>query len=214
MNRMSSIYLLSFALCISSLQAKIIQITDENGYTEALKQNDRLVVEFAADWCSVCNNIKKPFEEVANEDEFGKVAFAHVNVDKLDSISKQNGVVGVPTFVYLEKGAKKTEDIGVQNLSAFKEHLRDSIRKTFLIAQNESGETSINQPQPTMADITSQDTTPTGEETQPTAPTIPEEPNFFVRILNAVQEFFVLVVYKIKEFFVMIFDAIKGLFGK
>ncbi len=209
MNHISRLIFCSlFILTLSTLQAKIIQISDEDTYNQALKNNQRLVVEFSADWCSVCNNIRKPFEEVADEDEFGNVAFVQVDVDKLDNISKQNGVVGVPTFVYLEKGDKKVEEIGVQNLPAFKDHLRDNLRKTFKVAQNEPADAALGKTDPTMADITSQDIA-----TDEAKPVAPEEPNFLARIIEAITSFFTLVISKIKEFFETIFNAIKGFFG-
>lgn len=211
MNRMSKIALLSLALTtLMHLQAKIIRISTEEAYNQAIKNNQNLIVEFAADWCSVCNNIKGPFEEIANEDEFGNVAFVQVDVDKLDTISKQNGVVGVPTFVYLEKGDKKIEEIGVQNLPAFKDHLRDNLRKTFKVAQNDPVDAVIDKTPPTMADITAPDVS-TDQAAVP-APAV--EPNIFSRIINAIISFFMFIIEKIREFFVTVFNAIKGFFGK
>ncbi len=207
MNRFSYILYFSFLILIlSTLQAKIIRISDENMYNEALRSNEQLIVEFSADWCSVCNNIKKPFEEIAAEDEFGNVTFAQVDVDKLDSVSKQNGVVGVPTFVYLEKGNKKVEEIGVQNMPTFKEHLRDNLRKTFKVVQNAPSDAGMMQQDPTMADITDQDVSTDAKAA--------EEPNFFARIVDAVTSFFMFIIVKIKDFFLMIINAIKGFFGK
>jgi thioredoxin 1 len=210
MNRFLKIVFASLALsALSSLQAKIIRVADEAAYNEALKNNQRLIVEFSADWCSVCNNVKKPFEEIANEDEFGNVAFIQVDVDKLDSISKQNGVVGVPTFVYLEKGDKKVEEIGVQNLPAFKDHLRDNLRKTFKVVQNTPVDITGGNRSTTMADITSQDVVVDSDTQAASA-----EPNFFARLINAIVSFFMFIIEKIREFFVTIVNAIKGFFGK
>lgn len=209
MNRISKLICLSLAItALSTMQAKIVRVSSEDTYNDLLKNNKRLIVEFAADWCSVCNNVKKPFEEIANEDEFGDVAFVQVDVDKLDSISKQNGVVGVPTFVYLDQGDKKIEEIGVQNLSAFKDHLRNNLRKTFKVVENQTTNSSLGTQTPTMADITTQDI---AVETEITPPA---EPNFFTRLINAVIAFFMFIIDKIRAFFMTIIGAIKGFFGK
>ncbi len=208
MNRFSKFFSLALVIgTLSSVQAKIIHVSDEEAYNEALKNNQQLIVEFSADWCSVCNNIKQPFEEIANEDEFGSVTFMQVDVDKLDSVSKQNGVVGVPTFVYLEKGDKKVEEIGVQNLPAFKDHLRDNLRKTFQVAKNAPVDIVMGNRSKTMADITSQDVAVDKD-----APA--KESNFFSRFINAIIAFFMFIIEKIREFFVTIVSAIKGFFGK
>jgi len=206
MNRITFLTYLSICILTSTINAKMIQVSDEDTYNQALKSNQQLVLEFSADWCSVCNNIKKPFEDIANEKEFGNVAFVQVDVDKFNDLSKKHGVVGVPTFVYLEKGDKKIEEIGVQNLPAFKDHLRDNVRKTFQLAQNDMSDAELGQMDQVMADITEQDIV----IDEPPV----EEPNFLVRIMEAVTSFFVFIFSKIKECFTMIVDAVKGLFGQ
>jgi thiol-disulfide isomerase/thioredoxin len=197
------------ALAATTLaHAKTIYISSEEQYNQALKDNKQLVVKFSADWCSVCNGIRSPYEQIADEKEFSEVAFAQVDVDKLDGISKQNGIVGVPTFVYVENGAKKVEEIGVQNMPAFKDHLRDNLRKTFKLVQNDI-DMSMSGEQAT--------TTDTGSATSDMqAPATPEQgnENMFMSILLSIKNFIMLVLLKIQEFFMMIIDAIKGFFNK
>lgn len=192
----------------ATMQAKIVHITNEDQYNEALKSNKQLIVEFSADWCSVCNNVRAPYEQIANEKEFSQVAFCQVDVDKLDGVSKQNGIVGVPTFVYVENGAKKVEEIGVQNMPAFKDHLRDNLRKTFQLAQNDIDMSmSGNQPDVVTDEVMAIDVTAPAPEAQP-------EPNFFMKIVLAVKNFVMLILSKVQEFFSTIVDALKGFFSK
>jgi thiol-disulfide isomerase/thioredoxin len=192
------------ALCSTALRADVLQINSEDHYKQAMSSNKNMVVEFSADWCSVCNGINTPFEEIAGETEFQQVAFAKVNVDKLDSVSKQNGIVGVPTFLYVEGGQKKVEEIGVQNMPAFKDHLRENLRKNFKLAQNETPQEIA----PAMA---------TAEVIVDVEAPIPArahvEPNFFMKIILGVKNFIMMIFMKIAEFFTTIFDAIKGFFG-
>jgi thiol-disulfide isomerase/thioredoxin len=194
------ITLLVLALAGGMAQAQFIRIQDENQYQDALKSNKNMVVEFAADWCSVCNGVKQPFQELSSEPEFQQIAFAQVDVDKLDGISKQNGVVGVPTFVYLENGSKKVEEIGVQNMPAFKDHFRQNIRKTFKLAQNDSMPMEMESAQMEMA------------VEMPSAPAA--EPNMFMKFFYMIKDFIMMIFLKIKEFFMMIINWVSGLFGK
>ncbi len=189
------------ALHVSPVTAKLINIQDEAQYSQELAANPNMIVEFSADWCSVCNGIRKPFEEIASEPEFQQVAFAQVDVDKMDGISKQNGIVGVPTFVYVENGQKKVEEIGVQNMPAFKDHLRQNLRKTFKIAQNNVPTEIVTDEEVTL-------------DIQPSAAPPAEEPNAIVKFFNMIFSFIMMVVMKIKEFFMMIIDSIKGFFNK
>ncbi len=191
----------------ASLHANIVQISDENQYnSEILGSNKRVLVKFSADWCSVCNGIQKPFEEIADEDEFSGITFAHIDVDRLDGVSKQNGIVGVPTFVYIENGTKKVEEIGVQNMPAFKNHLRENLRKTFQVAANESTEKLVD---PAHIEDTKQTIKKVMAQTAPAT----EEPNIFMRVLNPITNFIMMIVSKIIGFFTTIIDAIKGFFN-
>jgi len=192
------------ALCNSALRADVLQIKSEADYKQAVSAHKNMVVEFSADWCSVCNGINAPFEEIAGETEFQQVAFAKVNVDKLDSVSKQNGIVGVPTFLYVEGGQKKVEEIGVQNMPAFKDHLRDNLRKNFKLAQNET-------PQEIAPAMASEEVIVDVEAPMPASTQV--EPNFFMKIVLAVKNFIMMIFMKVAEFFTTVFDAIKGFFG-
>jgi thioredoxin-like negative regulator of GroEL len=189
-------------LATSLAEGSLITITDEDHYAQELKNHDRLLIKFSADWCTVCNSIKKPFEEIANEAEFAPIAFAQVDVDKLDGISKQNGIVGVPTFVYVEKGNKKVEEIGVQNMPAFKEHVRDNLRKTFQLAPNAAAASAMTE---------SQNNSDTAVQTTSDA-TTSTPANFMMAIVQKIMSVLKFIVAVIKKFFTTIIDAIKGLF--
>ncbi len=204
MNRCFRLIILTISLSVGSFQAQVIRVGNEEQYKQTIGNHQNILVEFSADWCSVCNSIKKPFEEIANEGEFNKVAFVQVDVDKLDSVSKQNGIVGVPTFIYMENGGKKVEEIGVQNMPTFKDHLRDNIRKTFALAQNEPADSQMA---PVMVEEIMVDVQSSA------APEAMAEPNFFMRIFTMIKDFIVMILSKIQGFFTTIIDAIKGFFG-
>ncbi len=209
MNRRAVLASLLLFAAITTIQAKVIRISDEDQYNNTLKSNKNMLVKFSADWCSVCNGIEKSFEDITDEKEFDHVAFADVNIDKFDELGKKNGIVGVPTFVYVENGNKKVEEIGVQNMPAFKDHLRENLRKTFKVAQNEAPTMDAGQ-EPTQEMIA--EAVAIDVELPAEAPPA-AEPNFFMKIVDVIKNFFILIFEKIKEFFTTIIDAIKGFFG-
>ena len=201
-------FMVAILFSMLTLNAKINHIMNEDDFNTTISKNKRVIVEFSADWCSVCNGIQKPFEEIADEAEFQGITFAQVDVDKLDGVSKQNGIVGVPTFVLLENGNKKVEEIGVQNMPTFKEHLRDNLRNNFDKEESVTEEEIQQAPSEDQIDqIVVEEQTAT-----PAAPAAPE-PNFFIRILTTIKNFIMAILIKIKDFFMTIVDAIKGLFG-
>ncbi len=125
--------LLFFLLChYMSTDTKVINITEERVFDNLIKENDKkVIVEFSANWCGACTQVKKPFEEVAAESEFDTITFVCINIDQAPTICKKYQIDGIPTFLYLENGKQKEKDIGVQDLRAFKDHLRGILRKNF-----------------------------------------------------------------------------------
>ena len=115
--------------------ARVTEVNSDQEYEEAIKAETPMLIEFAADWCGVCNNIKEQFDRVSEEAEFKNVRFVRVNIDKAREASKKNAIVGVPSFLYLEGGQKKNEAVGVRSLNAFGESLKEELRKTFNTAQ-------------------------------------------------------------------------------
>jgi thiol-disulfide isomerase/thioredoxin len=130
-------FLYILLLISGSIQAKVTHVIEDR---TVLGTKQPLVVKFAAAWCTTCQQIAEPFEAVSDEVEFQHVIFAHVDIDRNEEVCKQHGVIGVPTFAYLDNGSKKGQIIGAKDLSLFKDHLRESIRSHFNMP---SGETRV-----------------------------------------------------------------------
>ena len=122
------VFLYLLLIVAGSLHAKVIHVVEDKG---VLNVKQQMVVKFAASWCSTCQHIAEPFEAISDEAEFQHILFAHVDIERHEEISKQHGVIGVPTFAYLDNGSKKGQEIGAKDLNAFKDHLRGSIRSHF-----------------------------------------------------------------------------------
>ncbi len=191
----------------NALHAKIVIVENENDYKKnVVDNNNPLIIKFSADWCSVCNNVARPFEEISNEPEFSGVTFIQVDVDKLDSVSKQNGIVGVPTFIYRNNGIKIVEEIGVQNMSEFKNNLRQNLRTNFKATTTQTTPDSTVAP---AADVVEEQIAITTDE----AAAQPEQSNAFMQILKTITALLLAMLMKIKDFFMMIINTIKGFFG-
>ena len=125
-------------LCISSLaltyamkmDTHFIHIKTRDEYNKMVKENkEPMVVQFAASWCSVCQNVKQPYEDVAMESEFKNVMFARVDVDELSDVAQENNVMGIPTHVYQKDGEMKDQSVGVESMEGYKDELRTNVRK-------------------------------------------------------------------------------------
>ena len=117
-------------------KARFIEIENEKQFNKDVMENKQpTLVQFSADWCGVCQTVKKPFESVAKDPDFKNVTFARVNIDKNMSLSKKHEITGVPTFLYINKGKKIKNEIGVKNIDQFQDSLRSTVRTTFNLTQ-------------------------------------------------------------------------------
>jgi len=202
-----------------NVSANMITISNEAQYNqEVLLSRTPVVVEFAADWCSVCKGIEKPLQEIAQEQEFAHVTFAQVDIDHLEGISRQNGIVGVPTFMYIEQGKKVNEEVGIQNMAGFKNHLRDNIRNNFKVAQTQ-------EPAQVPSAITqkkSESTQPAAIQQEPQAqqqeekpkPPVEQEQNWFMQLICYIKMILLTIINKILEAFKALIDTVMGWFGR
>lgn len=123
---------LSLLLLAPYAHAKIVNVSNDAEYNEQVLQSEKpCVVKFAADWCGVCQGVKKPYEELADEEDLDHVQFVHVDIDQASDLSKKHGVVGVPTFIFIIEGNKIDEQVGVQDMDAFKGNMREDVYKKF-----------------------------------------------------------------------------------
>ena len=94
--------------------SNMIQVTDENFEQEILKSDVPVVVDFGAEWCGPCKQLKPIIEELAAEFA-GRVKIADVNVDKARESAMKFGVMSVPTVLYMKDGAVQDSQIGMTN---------------------------------------------------------------------------------------------------
>lgn len=199
-NRLTYFFLLLIIIACPLL-AQVINIDNTQQYLQIIQQNNPTLVKFAADWCGVCQGVKLPFQEVAHEQEFNTVTFAQINIDTMKELTKKYDIAGVPTFIYLHNGNNLNQEVGVQNMTTFKEDLRNNLRKTFNLAQNES-ETK-EKIRPISAPI---------EQKSSRKPLEKEKPQPTQGILGTIKDFFEKIVVLIGKVTKYIIDKIMGLF--
>ncbi len=123
--------------CTAVIYTKVIFITNDAQFKQQVLQNKKpVLVQFSAQWCGACTNVKKLLEEIADDPIFSAVAFARVDIDQAPSLSKQNSIIGVPTFIYFENGTIKDLEIGVQNVQTFKKHVQEKLKTLFSLEHN------------------------------------------------------------------------------
>lgn len=100
---------------------KVIDINNENFEKEVMQSDKKVFIDFYANWCGPCRMMMPIVEELSEEVD---VKFVRVNVDVNEEISRQFGIMSIPTFVVMEKGKEIDKKIG----SASKEELLEMLK--------------------------------------------------------------------------------------
>ena len=69
-----------------------------------LKNNEKVVFLFSADWCPDCRFIEPFMPEVENE--FSQFTFIYVDRDEFIEVCAESDVFGIPSFIAYEKGTE------------------------------------------------------------------------------------------------------------
>lgn len=79
-------------------------------YDAVLNNNEKVFVDFYADWCEPCKMLGPVVEEVSHEYE--DVKFIKVNVDQLPDVAGRYGIMSIPTMLVFRNGEKVESAVG------------------------------------------------------------------------------------------------------
>ncbi|OAQ62950.1 thioredoxin-like protein [Pochonia chlamydosporia 170] len=83
--------------------AQYINSTEE--LQTLLSSTTYVAVDFFADWCPPCKTIAPVFENLASKhSKPGYLAFAKVNVDKVQELAQIYRITAMPTFLFFKDG--------------------------------------------------------------------------------------------------------------
>lgn len=176
------------------------------------------VIKFYAPWCGACKAIADSFHEISKDPEFKGVKFVEVNIDEQGQLAQDNGVVGIPTFLYVQNGTTKHKEVGIKNMETFKQAMRQTIRNTFNVSLNQSIDAHVDTHGHTTA--TAQPTTQhaaTEAQTAAAQPIVPAQPAVHgheAGLLTKIHAMFITIFTKIKDMIIGIFHWIKSLFAR
>ena len=76
-------------------------ILTKNNFSETLKDNKVVMVDFWAPWCGPCRMLGPTIDEIKKEYDNKEVVVAKVNVDEESQLSGQFGIRGIPAVFKL-----------------------------------------------------------------------------------------------------------------
>lgn len=92
----------------------------ENEFQQEVTSQNKVLVDFYADWCGPCKMLAPILEEVAQETE---VPIVKVNVDENPNLARQFSVMTIPTLALFQNGELKNRSTGVIPADAVKEFI-------------------------------------------------------------------------------------------
>jgi thioredoxin 1 len=93
-----------------------MEILNNKTFDEYINKEERVIINFSAEWCGPCRMMKPLLEKVSGNYE-GRLA--KIDVDQSPEISSKYGIRGIPSFLVFEKGElveKKTGAINEKEL--------------------------------------------------------------------------------------------------
>ena len=89
-----------------------ITLIKENFVAEVLESELQFLVDFWASWCGPCKMLAPTVAEIA-EEYSGKVKVGKVNVDEEDELSREYGIVSIPTVILFKDGKPAKSSVGL-----------------------------------------------------------------------------------------------------
>lgn len=106
-----------------NVESKIIAVTNETFKNEVLDSNQKVVIDFYADWCGPCKVFSPIFEKVSQELE--DVKFVRVNVDEEPELANKYMAYSIPYIVVIENGEVVNSHTGLVDEEALKQLIKN-----------------------------------------------------------------------------------------
>jgi thioredoxin 1 len=81
-----------------------VQVKTDADFEAALKENDKVVVKYFANWCGSCKLFAPKYKRLSNDERFEGVAFLDVNAEENQAARKLAGVDNLPFFAVFKNG--------------------------------------------------------------------------------------------------------------
>ena len=81
-----------------------VELKTDLDFNQALKDNEKVIVKYFADWCGSCRLFSSKFRRISEDEKYADVAFLDVNAEKSPEARKLAGVSNLPYFAAFKKG--------------------------------------------------------------------------------------------------------------
>lgn len=91
-----------------------LDLNSENFESEVLNSNEKVLVDFYADWCGPCKMMAPVVQQLSKELQ-GRAKVGKLNVDENQDLAMEYNVMSIPTLVIFENGKEYKRFVGVRD---------------------------------------------------------------------------------------------------
>lgn len=95
-------------------------IKSEKEFDEVIKK-DKVVIDFYAEWCGPCKMLSPILDKVSKELNLDTYK---VNVDEVEDVARQYGIMSIPTVMIFEKGKMTKKNVGFMDDAELREFVK------------------------------------------------------------------------------------------
>ncbi len=81
-----------------------VELVTDNEFESKIKENNKVVVKYFADWCGSCRLFAPKYKRISNDEKYSGLIFLDVNAEKNPEARKAAGVSSLPYFAIFENG--------------------------------------------------------------------------------------------------------------
>jgi thiol-disulfide isomerase/thioredoxin len=107
------------------------ELAEHEELNECINNNNSVIIYYGAAWCRSCVRGGPVFETVSNMEEYEKVVFHKVDIDKIPEAKESQEIISIPLIIGYLKGKEVTRSVGVTV-----EHLVEIVEESLPVEEN------------------------------------------------------------------------------
>lgn len=94
---------------------------NETEFNEKLAANEKMVVDFFADWCGPCKEMAPKLDDLSEKHTDTK--FYKINIEENMDVAKKYKIMSIPNICFFENGELKDRVIGAVDISEIEKRI-------------------------------------------------------------------------------------------